>query len=161
MNTRTCLPLAMMFAVALAAPNAVAQTLFSAWVDGQEIDTLQGNPPTKISVDGSLTGTATQLGQFTLTYKVTVNLADGSATGSAVLTTANGDTISTTLIGQGIPVNGSTTLNRIVEINTITAGTGKFAGAKGSFITHRMIDLASGLTFGSLHGAITLPSAAN
>lgn len=160
MKTSLYLPLVLVFALA-GSTGAFAQTPFSGVVEGQEIDTPQGAPPSTISVDGSLTGTATQIGQITLKYKVTVDLADGSATGTAILTSANGATLTTKIIGQGVPVNGSPTLNRIFEINTITGGTGKFAGAKGSFVLSRLIDLATGLTFGSFHGVFVLPSAGN
>ena len=47
------------------------------------------------------------------------------------------------------------------EVHTITGGTGRFAGAQGSFTVKR---LASGVTFltsGSFQGTITPPGAAH
>jgi len=140
----------------LAAPEAQAQVPFKGTLQGQETDLLQGNPPTQILVEGDVTGMATQLGRFTMTYKVTVSLPAGTSTGSAELTAANGDVIFTTLVGLGVPTD-TPGLNRIVEINTITGGTGRFAGAQGSFVVERLVDLTTqpAPTFGSFQGTIT------
>jgi hypothetical protein len=85
-----------------------------------------------------------------------VNLADGSATGSFHFISASGDSIFTSVVGQGEPTE-TPGLNRIVEINTITGGTGRFAGAKGSFTLERLVDLNTGFTAGWFHGTITSP----
>ena len=58
--------------------------------------------------------------------------------------------------GQATPVLPPD-VNRIVEINTITGATGQFAGAKGSLIMERLIDLNTGFTSGSFHGNVILP----
>jgi len=161
MRTATILTLrtAMILTLALAslaAPEAQAQVPFKGTLQGQETDLLQGNPPTQILVEGDVTGMATQLGRFTMTYKVTVSLPAGTSTGSAELTAANGDVIFTTLVGLGVPTD-TPGLNRIVEINTITGGTGRFAGAQGSFVVERLVDLTTqpAPTFGSFQGTIT------
>ena len=140
----------------LAAPEAQAQVPFKGTLQGQETDLLQGNPPTQILVDGDVTGTATQLGRFAMTYNVTVSFPAGTGTGSAELTAANGDVIFTTLVGLGVPTD-TPGLNHIVEINTITGGTGRFAGAQGSFVVDRLVDLTTqpAPTFGSFQGTIT------
>jgi hypothetical protein len=79
-----------------------------------------------------------------------VTLLTGIASGSAELVAANGDTIQTTVVGYGKAVPGMPGLNRIVEINTITGGTGHFTNAQGSFIVERLVDSNTGLTSGSL-----------
>src|SRR5262245_55123197 len=84
----------------LAAPQA--QVPFKGVLQGQETDVVQGS---QILVDGDVAGTATQLGRFTMTYNVTVSLPAGTSTGSAELTAANGDVISTTLVGLGVPTD--------------------------------------------------------
>ena len=125
---------------------------------------LQGMPPGQILVKGKVSGVATHLGRFEMTYNVTVSLPAGSSTGSAVLTAANGDTIFTTIVGQGEPVAGTPNLNSIVEVNTITGGTGRFAGAQGSFTVERLVDLtdlSAVPTSGSFHGTISSPGAAH
>jgi hypothetical protein len=155
------LPMAGMFlTLALTGPAAAQkQVPVRGSVQGSEIDVFQGPPPGTLAVDGSLTGVATQLGQLTLTYELTVNLANGSATGSAELIAANGDIIFTTIVGQGEPTD-TPDINHIVEINTITDGTGRFAHAEGSFTLDRLVDLTTGVTSGSFRGTITSPGAA-
>ena len=160
LKTRMWLPIAAMcLTSAFAAPST--QVPFSGSVQGQETDVLQGNPPAMILVNGSLAGVATLLGRFTLTYNLTVSLPASSSTGSAQLIAANGDMIFTTIVGQAEPVLDTPGLLRIVEINTITGGTGRFAGAKGSFTMERLADTTTGLTSGSFHGTITSPGAAH
>jgi len=46
---------------------------------------------------------------------------------------------------------------RIVEEATITGGTGRFAGATGSFTTVRLYDPVAGTTSGSFEGTISTP----
>jgi hypothetical protein len=172
MKTNFCLRSAAILLTLVFARLAAAQTQvpFSGSLQGQETDTTQGNPPQQILVDGTVkgfgggfiegqTGAAIRVGRFTLHYKVTVSLPAGSSTGSAELTAKNGDMITTTIVGQGEPVAGIPGLNRIVEINTITGGTGRFAGATGGFTVERLVQLSSqpAPTSGSFHGAITLP----
>jgi hypothetical protein len=163
MKTNICLrSAAISLTLALAGLAAAdAQAPFNGSLQGQETDTLQGNPPQQILVDGTVKGLGTHLGRFTLDYNVTVSLPAGSSTGTAQLTAANGDTIFTTLVGQGEAVPGLPGLNRIVEINTITGGTGRFAEATGSFILERLVQLNSqpALTSGSFYGTITSPGA--
>jgi hypothetical protein len=70
----------------------------------------------------------------------------------------NGDTIVTTIVGQGIAVPNTSTLNTVMEVNAITGGTGQFEGVSGYLIVYRLIDLATGLSSGSVIGALTLPA---
>jgi hypothetical protein len=69
--------------------------------------------------------------------------------------------IFTTIIGQGVPARDAPGFAQITEHNTITGGTGRFAGAQGSFIVERLVELATGLTSGSFQGAITSPGKAH
>jgi hypothetical protein len=168
------LSIAILLTLALARLAAAqTQVPFSGSLQGQETDTIQGNPPQQILADGTVkgvgagfiegqTGVATRVGRFTLHYKVTVSLPAGSSTGSAELIAKNGDMITTTIVGQSEPVPGITGLDRIVELNTITGGTGEFAGATGGFTVDRLVLPSSqpAPTSGSFHGAITLPGTA-
>jgi hypothetical protein len=161
--SRTNIPLSIgtiLLTVVLAVPAAAQkQVAVTGEVEGQEIDTLQGGPPpTSIRVDGSVRGQATHIGRFTLAYQVTVNLPAGNSAGSATLTAPNGDTIVTRIVGQGIAVPNTATLNTVMEVNAITGGTGRFEGASGYLIVYRLIDLATGLTSGSVIGSLTLPA---
>jgi len=89
-----------------------------------------------------------------------VNLADRTATGFAELIAANGDTILTTFTGSS-ELTATPGVTSITEINTITGGTGRYAGAQGSFTVERLVNLATGFTSGSFHGTITSPRAAH
>ena len=110
--------------------------------------------------DGSGEGIATHLGRFTLTWEFRVNIADGTGSGPVRYIAANGDQIFMTAVGQSEPT-GTPGVFRITEIQIITGGTGRFAGAKGSFTVERFVDLTTGLTSGSFHGSITSPGAAH
>ena len=161
MKTTIYLPMAAMLLTATLAVSAAAQhqVPFKGSLQGQEIDTPQGGPPPTTSfVDGSATGIATHVGQFSFTYQVTVILANGTGTGSARLIAANGDSVYTTIAGASTPTSTPGVLN-ITEINTITGGTGRFVGAQGSFTVERLVNLATGLTSGSFNGTITSPGA--
>lgn len=159
MKTNICASAAIFLALALAG-GAAADALvpFNGSLQGQETDILQGDPPQQILVNGEVRGVATHLGRFTMTYNVTVSLPAGTSTGSAEWVAANGDRIYTTIVGYGHSVPGMPGLNRIVEINTITGGTGRFTSAQGSFLVERLVDLTTGRTSGSFQeGTITSP----
>ena len=167
-QTNTCLRSAALFLAIAIAGLAAADTLvpFNASFQGHEIDQPQppGGPPQQLLVDGTVTGIATHLGRFTMHYNLTVNNPLGPispSAGSAQLTAANGDMIFTTIVGQGVPADGMPGFAHITEHNTITGGTGRFAGAQGSFTVDRFVELATGLTSGLFHGAITSPGAAH
>jgi len=158
----TYLPIAAMILTALAVPMTAAhdQVPFKGSLQGSETDTPQGGPPpTTLTVNGNTTGVGTHVGQFSFTYQLTVTLANGTATGSAQLIAANGDSIYSTVAGSSEPT-ATPGVSSITEINTITGGTGRFAGAQGSFTVERLVNQATGLTSGSFHGTITSPGAA-
>jgi hypothetical protein len=161
-RSNICVPIAAMILAALAvAAAAQKQVPLKGSLQGHEIDTPQGGPPpTTLSVDGSTTGIATLVGQFSFSYQLTVNLGTGTATGSAQLVAANGDSIFTTVAGSSEPT-ATPGVFSITETNTITGGTGRFSAAQGTFIVDRLINQATGFTSGSLHGAITSPGAAH
>jgi hypothetical protein len=152
---------AMLLTVALTVPAAAQkQVPFKGSLQGHEIDTPEdGPPPTTVNVDGSATGIATHVGQFSFSYQLTVTLANGTSTGSAQLIAANGDSVFTTVTGSSEPTATPGVLS-ITEVDTITGGTGRFAGALGSFTIERLVNQATGLTSGSFHGTITSPGAA-
>jgi hypothetical protein len=151
---------ALILTAALAVPAATQNLVpFNGAMQGHENDTPQGGPPpTTLNVDGNTTGIATHVGQFSFSYQLTVTLANGTSTGSAHLIAANGDSIYTTVAGSSEITAG---VASITEINTITGGTGRFAGAQGSFTVERLVNLGTGFTSGSFHGTITSPGAAH
>lgn len=125
---------------------------FRGCIEAVEISVAQ--PPT-LFVDASGSGNATHLGRFTVTYEVDVNLLNRASIGSAHFIAANGDSIFTEFIGQGNPIEGSD-FSHIAETNTITGGTGRFAGATGSFTMERLLNRVTGVTSGSFCGTIIL-----
>ena len=111
-----------LLAMTVTAAAAQKQVPFKGSMQGQEIDTPEGGPPpTTLSADGSATGMATLVGQFSFSYQLTVNLANGTATGSAQLIAANGDSVFTTIAGSSEPTATPGVLS-ITEIDTITGG---------------------------------------
>ena len=117
---------AVLLTVAFAAPAAAHERVhFKGAIQGTEIDTPQGG--TTLSAIGNLPGIATELGEFSFTYQLKVNLADITAPGSALLIAANGDSISARVAGSLEPTD-TPSVDSITEIDTITGGTGRFAG---------------------------------
>jgi hypothetical protein len=107
-------------------------------------------------VTGSGSGNATHLGRYTVTYQFVVDLVTlegGPATATYVA--ANGDELYAEGNGQGAPT-GDPEIFAITEWWTITGGTGRFEGASGSYVTTRMVSLASGESSGSFDGTIVL-----
>jgi len=140
------------FAVSLAsvAVNAVAaETPFKGTVNAVETGTTVF--PTRF-LDREGTGTATYLGSYTEHVTEVINLPTLSATGTATFTAANGDTLLATVAGQATRTS-PTTLS-IVEVYTITGGTGRFADATGSFTLNSTLDQTTGASTGTLSGAI-------
>ena len=134
--------------------------------------TFQGNatvtPPT---LTQSSTGIGTLVGEFSSTTVLTLP----GRTGSAHWIAANGDSIDTTVVGSVEPVDmvpcqvvgaqPEDSYVKITQVHTITGGTGRFAGAQGSFsltLYHDLI-LRNGThgTCGSFSGTITPPGAAH
>lgn len=112
-----------------------------------------------IYVDGSGSGNATILGKFSVTYEAVVQNDEngvGTASPSAHFVAANGDSLFAEGSGIGVPTE-TPGVNSIVEEYTITGGTGRFAGATGSFTVERLINLATGVTDGTIEGTIVLP----
>jgi hypothetical protein len=154
------LPMAAMILTAALAMTAVAQNQvpFKGAMQGNDKDTAFTDTTVTVLTVG--TGVGTHVGQFSFTQQITVNFADGTDTGSAHWIAANGDSFDTTIAGSGEPTDTPGVIS-ITEIHTITGGTGRFAGAQGSFTMERM---ASGITFltsGSFHGTVTSPGAAH
>ena len=146
-----------LFLTAALAGSAAAEkeVPFRGSIQGVEIADVQFP---KLFVDGSGSGNATHLGRFTLTYELEVDLLTlpFETFGSSVFIAANGDSLATDITGLGTPTEN---LVSVVEVHTITGGTGRFAGATGSFIRTYSLNLVTGVTSGSFDGTIVLPEA--
>ena len=135
------------------AAGAGAATPFKGTLEGAY--TLAFPSPLILLVQGTGTGNATQLGQFTFDYDEIVDLSTGAGTGTYEFTAANGDTLSADWTGAGFPTDDPTVL-RIVENATISGGTGRFANASGSFRVERLFSFISNSGGGSFDGTIQL-----
>ena len=165
---RIYLPMAgMILTAALALPAATQQQVpFNGTFQGSDTVT----PPT---LTQSITGTGTHLGQFSaITF---LKLTASGGTGTAQWIAANGDGIDTTVVGspEHVPMapcsvvgaEPGDTYVKVTEIHTITGGTGRFAGVRGSFtltLYHdvRLSSDGTHHTCGSYSGTITPPGAA-
>lgn len=129
-------------------------------IAGSESGTPFPNPAEGIYVNGSVTSTDTALGPFRLFYSLPADFAfastpPGNAGGSRLIVgdPANGDSILACFLGinSGSCANGGL---RHVDPWTIIGGTGRYAGAKGSFTTDQCSNLVTGETSGTISGTI-------
>ena len=152
------LPMAALILAALAIPAAAQQQVpFKGTFQGNDAV----NPPT-ITTSGG--GTATHLGEFSLTDVTLTSATGGTGTGHWIA--ANGDSIDSKFVASADFSTHALGYITVTETHTITGGTGRFTGAQGSFIlerTHIVAPSADGthITFGSFHGSITPPGVAN
>jgi hypothetical protein len=147
---------ALLLTAALAGSAAAEKELpFRGSIQAVEITDVQFP---RLFVDGSGFGNATHLGRFTVTYEVEANLLTHETFGSSLFTAANGDSLATDITGLGTPTENPD-VHSIVEVHTITGGTGRFAGATGTFIRTSLLNLVSGSTSGSFEGTIVLNNA--
>ena len=143
------LVLAVAVSLASVAVAVAAETPFKGTVNA--VETSQLVFPIA-SIDRQGTGTATHLGKFTEHLTGQVNVLTGSATGTATFTAANGDTLTASVSGQATETSPG--VASIVEVYTITGGTGRFAGAAGTFTGEITLNLATGVSSGTLSGTI-------
>lgn len=153
----------MRLTLAAALPLAFVAFAISGSADAGEQVPFQGSlqgavtrsgGPAVVHVDIVGGGNGSHLGNFTFSAPHDVNTAARTATGSYLLTAANGDTVTATFTGASSPTATPGVLS-IVETATITGGTGRFAGATGSFTVERSYDTVAGTTTGSYSGTIS------
>ncbi len=135
---------------------------FNGTFAGSESFTPFPDPAEGIFVNGSVTSTDTALGPFTLFYSLPVDFAfadtaPGNAGGSRMIVgdAANGDSIVAYFLGRnnGLCDNGDL---RHVDPWTIIGGTGRYAGARGSFTTDQCGNPDTGETTGTIRGTIVV-----
>jgi hypothetical protein len=108
-----------------------------------------------VTIAGLGAGNATHLGKFTMIYDAEVNLLTRVGVGSVEFVAANGDSVFADILGQSTPT-GTPNVVSIVEVFTITGGTGRFANATGSVISTRLKNQVTGDTSGSFDGTIDI-----
>ncbi len=146
--------LTVLASIVYAAPVATVQVPFKGSL--QAVETYQVNFPTLLVTSNNGSGTSTTLGQYTVAYQVVVNIPTGSGPASAQFVAANKDSLFAEGFGQGVPTENPN-IHKIVEKYTITGGTGRFAGATGSFTVTRLVNLTTGATSGTFDGTIAIP----
>ena len=143
------LALVVLAVLGLAGPAAAGELVpLRARFEGSFTSTPVG-PPFIVDVLLTATGNATHLGRFTGTLTAEVT-SENSSTGTFNFTAANGDQLSGTFVGiEGVFIPPNTA--RITEVATIENGTGRFAGATGTFTMVRFdyIDFTTGKATGT------------
>ena len=131
-------------------------------VAGSEIDTPFPDPAEGFYVNGSVTSTDTQLGPFTQFYSSPLVFAfldmppEGNGASRLIVgDAANGDSILACCLGinSGSCANGDL---HVVDPWTIIGGTGRYAGARGSFTMDRCLNPVTGETSGTISGTIVV-----
>ena len=122
----------------------------------QGVDIADVQFPT-LFVDGSASGNAIHLGRFTMTYELEVDLLTLplESFGSSLFTAANEDSLATDITGLATPTANPDVVS-IEEAHTITGGTGRFAGATGSFIRKYLLNRVTLVSSGSFDGTIVI-----
>ena len=153
-STVTVLLLILVLVSATFAAPAEKELLFKGSIQSQE-EYVVNFPQMSVTANGS--GNAAQLGRYTVSYSVEVNLLTNAGTGAvAEFIAANGDSLFAQGSGQAAET-GTPGVFNVVENYTITGGTGRFAGASGTITLDRTVDISTGATSGSIQGYIVLP----
>jgi hypothetical protein len=131
-------------------------------IAGSDINTPFPNPAEGFYVNESVTSSDTQLGPFTAFVSLIVDFAfvepNPGAPGASRLVVgdpANGDSILTCLIANNAGSCANGDLHAVQE-HTVIGGTGRYAGAKGSFTTDLCVNLATGDVSGTISGTIVV-----
>jgi hypothetical protein len=130
-------------------------------LNGSESGTFQLLGPCEASgvileVTGS--GHATKLGNYSGRYRECLDPATGAVTnGTFTLTAANGDKVFGTYSGQAVPTDEPNVV-AYDDPGVITGGTGRFAGAGGTWDTSGRANLATGGYSGTATGGVSRPS---
>ena len=144
---------------AFAAPSA---DLYSAKTPGSPFKgTIQSDetyskvyPTLYVTANGS--GESALLGSFTVSYHTEVNLLDFSESESVEFAGSNGDVLQAKGLGQSIE-DRTPDMYNVIEIYTITGGTGRFSDASGTFTLKRLVSRSAGVASSTFEGYILLP----
>lgn len=120
--------------------------------------TADGCGPGVFAVVVDDAGTATHLGAYAYHSSECFNGATGAFSGVFTMTAANGDTLSGTYAGTVVSVVGD--LGFYEQDNTITGGTGRFAGASGAFHLSGIANLATLESSQRIAGTVSSPGSA-
>jgi hypothetical protein len=133
----------------IAVSAVAAETPFKGTVNAVETSQVVF-PIASVTRDGG--GTATYLGKYTEHITMQINIPTRHGIGAATFTAANGDTLTASVDGQATPTSPG--VLSIVEVYSITGGTGRFASATGTFTLESTLTQATGVSSGTFSGAI-------
>jgi hypothetical protein len=145
-----------LFLLVFSGPLSAAEVPFNGTLEGSF--TATNDPPPAINRDLEAEGQATVLGEFTYDFPHSVDrsVVPATAVGFATFTAANGDQVFAYVTGQATLVAPG--VLAVVEHGTIIGGTGRFAGATGSYEVERLIDAVNLTTVGEFEGTISAPT---
>ena len=147
--------LAALVALAIASPLAAGEQVpFRGRLEGIVATVTPLTPPfVAVTLEGE--GNATQLGHFDVSSSLVANAADGTAVGTYEFTAANGDTLTADYTEYFAPTDVPGVFADVITA-TITGGTGRFAGATGSFVSYRAADHVTGIVTDTFEGTISI-----
>ena len=148
--------LAVVSVLVFAGPAAAKEQVpFRGRLEGIVATVTPLTPPfVAVTLEGE--GHATQLGHFDVSSSIVANEADGTAVGTYEFTAANGDTLTADFTESFTPTDVPGVFSDVITA-TITGGTGRFAGATGSFVSDRVADHVTGIVSDSFEGTISTP----
>ena len=153
-SSTASLALAVVVVLGLAGPVAAGEQVpFKGSYEGSFTQTpIPGTPNALVVTIGE--GEATQLGRFSFDFQGIVKPGLPTET-TYTFTAANGDELFAAGVARSTLLpNG---LRHVVETATITGGTGRFAGATGSFIGERLLNRTTREVIGFFDGTISAP----
>ena len=151
------LALALVSVLGLAGPAAAGEEVpFAGSFEGERTGRVPLTPTTAHDT-WEMAGVATQLGQFEVVVEAVVDFGGLPVTGvgTATFTAANGDQVFADIAGYSEFVEPGVV--RIIELGVITGGTGRFAGATGTYISQRLTSTVTNETVGDFEGEISAP----
>jgi len=109
-----------------------------------------------MSITAVGTGDATQLGHFTISYHTEVNLLDLSVVETAQWNGTSGNTLNIKAVGQATE-DRTPGMLKLIEIYTITGGSGRLTGVSGTLTVNRVVSATTGVTSSTFEGYLLLP----
>jgi len=156
-SSAASLALAVVTVLGFAAPAAAGEEVpFSGSFAGERTERTVLSPTTALD-RWDMAGTASHLGKCEMVTWALVDFSSVPVTGVGTTTfvAANGDQVYADASGYSEFVEPGVV--RIIEHGVITGGTGRFAGATGSYTSKRLTSLITNETIGSFEGTISTP----
>ena len=149
-------PAAQLGADVVASPSSRNEVPFNGTLEGRLTVSIPLRPPLLSNLNEA-TGTATRARSVHVGDPTHREHHDAHRDRDFEFTAANGDTLVATFTGQATVVSPG--VLSVLDTATISGGTGRFAGAIGSFTAERVFVMATGIITGSFEGTISSPGA--